>query len=436
MSSLTSYPINTLQGRAKVGSDKSISHRSLLFASLSENQVVITDLLQSQDVLNTLHILTELGVTIKTEENNTIVEGVGLRGLTPSDHPLDCGNSGTAMRLLSGILAAQNFTSTLIGDASLMSRPMDRVIAPLSNMGAIITSNNGRAPLVFNPPSHLSGIKYNASIASAQVKSALLLAGLYAKGKTSVLEPIITRGHTEDLMQQCSIPISKIGDEVTVSGPVRKFNCPAKLTVPADISSASFFLLAAHLVKEGKIILEGVSTTYSRSGIIDYFCQLGADIAIEPIANKSNISNLIINSRKLDTNLFEFTPELVSRSIDEIPAIAVAAAMREGVTTIRHCRELRVKESDRIKAVTSNLIAMGKKVEEYEDGMTIYGDSRPFKSTTIPSFSDHRIAMAFAIAGASAEGPVIIQDVEPIATSFPNFVKIANDLGANIVENE
>lgn len=434
MTSLVSYPVSSLRGDIRPPGDKSLSHRSILFASLGEKKVQIKNLLRSQDVDNTVAIFRKLGVRIDEQGELVVVAGVGMRGLQPCSEPLDCGNSGTAMRLLCGLLSAQNFSSVLVGDSSLSMRPMARVIEPLRLMGAEIESKDGHAPLVISQSSPLKAIEYTLPQASAQVKSAILLAGLYAEGMSVVHEPIITRSHTEDMLLQCNVEVATKDNAISMAGPIHTLSCPDSLNIPADLSSASFFLLAAQLCTDSCVTVRDVNVSYSRTGILDFFCALSANISQELITHQQ--ANITMKHTRLNDKLFEFSPELVARAIDEIPAIAVVAAMRPGITIIRGAQELRVKESDRISATVNNLKLLGKKVEEYEDGMKIYGDERPFQKARLPSYSDHRIAMSFSLASLAADGPITIENSELIETSFPRFVETMNSIGAKITIRE
>lgn len=426
---------NPLSGKVRVPGDKSISHRAVMFASLAEGTSKVSGLLEGEDVLATLAAFRAMGVESEGPTNGKLtIHGVGMRGLQAPDHDLDMGNSGTAMRLLSGILAAQKFASKLIGDESLSQRPMRRVTVPLTAMGArCVTDENGCPPIHIRGVEKLEPIDYKLPMASAQIKSAVLLAGLYANGTTSVTEPAPTRDHTERMLSafSCECRVEKINEQaskISIEGgsQLRATN----IDVPADISSAAFFIVAALVVPGSSITLKHVGINPTRTGIVEALRQMGGDIRFlrernvggEPVADiKVNYSQL----RGIDV-----APELVPLAIDEIPVLCVAAACADGVTRISGAEELRHKESDRISSVVTGLRNLGIEVVEQKDGMEITGGQ--IQGGVVDSEHDHRIAMAFAVAGAVAQQRVVINDCQNVATSFPNFIDLATELGLEI----
>lgn len=424
-----------LKGSLRVPGDKSISHRAVMFSSLANGTSHITGLLEGEDVLATLAAFTAMGVKAQGPANGELrIEGVGLRGLQAPEQDIDMGNSGTAMRLMCGILAAQNFASKMIGDESLSSRPMRRVTVPLTSMGArTATDENGCPPIHIRGVEKLEPISYKLPMASAQVKSALLLAGLYADGQTCVTEPAPTRDHTERILKaygyDCSVEkISEQATTVCVKGGGEL--TATDIDVPADISSAAFFMVAASIIPGSKIVLEHVCINPTRTGILDVLRAMGADIRLlnpraaggEPVAD-FEVTYVGLKGCDID-------PKLVPLAIDEFPVICVAAACAEGVTTISGAEELRHKESDRISVMVEGLRNLGVDVEEHKDGMVVTGGR--LKGGEVQSHHDHRIAMSFAIAGAVADEAINIAGAEAVATSFPNFVDLANKVGMSI----
>ena len=427
--------IKGLKGTIRVPGDKSISHRAVMFSSLANGTSHISGLLEGEDVLATLAAFTSMGVKAQGPHNGELtIEGVGLRGLQAPEQDIDMGNSGTAMRLLCGILAAQSFASKMVGDESLSSRPMRRVTVPLTSMGArTATDENGCPPIHIRGVEKLEPINYKLPMASAQVKSAVLLAGLYADGQTCVTEPAPTRDHTERMLKaygyECSV--EKISEQVTTvcvegGGALTATD----IDVPADISSAAFFMVAASIIPGSKITLEHVCVNPTRTGIVDVLRAMGADIRLlnprgvggEPVADfEINYSGL---------TGCEIDPKLVPLAIDEFPIICVAAACAKGITTISGAEELRHKESDRISVMVEGLRTLGVDVEEHKDGMVVTGGD--IKGGQVQSHHDHRIAMSFAIAGAVSEDEVVVHGAEAVATSFPNFSDLANKLGMDI----
>ena len=428
---LISSPVSVkLNGTIRVPSDKSISHRSVMFSAIANGTCHVQGLLEGEDVLATIAAFRAMGVEIEGPKNGELtVHGVGKYGLQAPKEELDMGNSGTAMRLLSGLLATQAFESTLIGDASLSKRPMRRITDPLTLMGAICeTDGDGSPPIRISPAQKLQGIHYDLPMASAQVKSAVLLAGLYADGETSVTEPAPTRNHTEMMLQAYGYDCQTNGNRMTVQGggELKATN----VDVPADISSATFFIVAASIVPNSSVTLKHTCINPTRIGIIGLMRAIGADIELvnEQQIGGEQVADIVVRSAKLRGA--EIDPELVPLAIDEFPAFFIAAACAEGQTIITGAEELRHKESDRIAVMVAGMKALGIKVEELADGATITGGQ--FGGGSVECHHDHRIAMSFAVAGLVAAEPVTINDAATVATSFPNFVELGNEVGMQL----
>lgn len=412
-----------LRGTITVPGDKSISHRVAILGALSEGSMRVRNYLCSEDCLNTLKAMQQLGMQVIPEDSpqNFTIIGTGMQPKEPR-LAIDCGNSGTGMRLMAGVLAALPFTSYMFGDSSLSSRPMKRIIDPLSSMGAVIHAlgeKNGCAPLQIEGKA-LTPIHYSLPMASAQVKSAVLLAGMLTKGETKVHQPAITRDHTERLFAHFGIPcsISADGLDISVNGPV---TISAKdITVPGDISSAAFWMVAASIVPDSELTLLNVGLNPTRNAIITVLRRMGADITICNESTEGEPYGDITVRTPQQLRGTEIKPEEISNLIDEIPVIAVAAAYAAGSTTIRNAGELRVKESDRIATTVGNLRAMGADVEEYADGMVIHGGTR-LHGAEMDSYGDHRIAMSFLMAGLNAEGSTTLHRCANINTSYPGF---------------
>lgn len=423
-------PGGCLQGQIRVPGDKSISHRSIMLGSIAEGVTHVSGFLEGEDALATLNAFRAMGVEIEGPENgNVIIHGVGKHGLKGSESPLDLGNSGTSMRLLSGLLAGQRFDSTLIGDESLSKRPMKRVTVPLAEMGAEIeVTENGTAPLRIKGNRKLSGIDYQMPVASAQVKSCLLLAGLYATGETRVTEPAPTRDHTERMLAGFSFPLNREGNKVTISKAGKLI--ATDIDVPADISSAAFFMVGASIAPGSDITLKHVGINPTRTGVIDILKLMGADIEItnQKIVGGEPVADIRIRSHTLKG--IDIPEELVPLAIDEFPVIFVAAACAEGQTRLTGAEELRVKESDRIQVMADGLEILGVDAKPTDDGMIIQGGS--IGGGEVVSHGDHRIAMAFTIAGLRANQPITIHDCENVNTSFPGFVELSQNLGINL----
>ncbi|MBM7613732.1 3-phosphoshikimate 1-carboxyvinyltransferase [Alkaliphilus hydrothermalis] len=410
--------VHCLQGNMTVPGDKSISHRSIMLASISQGKSVITGFLRGEDCLSTIECFRGLGVQITDNGDEIIVEGKGINGLQEPKDILNAGNSGTTMRLMSGILAGQDFLSIMTGDDSLRSRPMARIASPLKEMGAKIDGRcNGKsAPLVIRG-GNLKGIEYRLPVASAQVKSAVILAGLYADGTTTIEEPVPSRDHTERMVKAFGGNIKREGNKITVE---KQELYGQTVRVPGDISSAAFFMVAAAAKENSHLRIKNVGLNPTRTGIIDVLKEMGADIKLENLntSGGEEIGDIIIKGGKLKGATIG--GEIIPRLIDEIPIIVVAAALAEGTTLITGAEELKHKESNRILTVVEELTKLGIKIEELSDGMMIHGPNI-IKGGTVNSYGDHRIAMALAICGLFSEGPVKIENSECIAVSFPNF---------------
>jgi 3-phosphoshikimate 1-carboxyvinyltransferase len=422
----SSRPAGPLQGSVDVPGDKSVSHRALMFAALAEGTSRIRGFLEGEDTRATAAVLQQLGVRIETPaDGERVVHGVGLHGLRASAQALDCGNAGTGMRLLAGLLAGQAFDSTLVGDASLSKRPMRRVTDPLAAMGARIDTQDGLPPLHVRGGQRLHGIRYELPVASAQVKSALLLAGLYAEGETEVVEPHPTRDYTERMLASFGWPIAFKPGRAKLSGghALRATD----VDVPADFSSAAFFLVAASIVPGSELHLPAVGLNPRRTGLLQALRLMGADIRAENPRESGGepVGDLVVRHAPLHG--VELPEALVPDMIDEFPALFVAAAVAEGRTVIRGAAELRVKESDRLAAMATGLRVLGITVDETPDGATIHGGT--LAGGTVESLTDHRIAMSFAVAGLAARAPVCINDCRHVATSFPGFMALANGCG-------
>ena len=407
-----------IYGEITVPGDKSISHRALMFLSLANGRSEIRGLSSSQDVQSTLKCLKNLGVEIYRTSDRIIVTGQGLQGLKEPQIILDAGNSGTTMRLLSGILAGQLFESCITGDSSLKKRPMRRIIEPLGRMGAKIFGKEDQFAPILIRPSQLQGMTHELEIASAQVKSCILLAGLFARGWTTVIEPTKSRDHTEKLLEYMGADIKIKENYVSVHG----FSSlkPVQIQIPGDVSSAAFFIVAASIVPDSKLVIKNVGVNPTRTGIIDVLNKMNGNIKIENLRiwNNEEVADIVVSSGQLTS--MEINAEIIPRVIDEIPILAIAATQIRGEMLIKGARELRVKESDRIHATVANLKRMGAVVEELPDGMVIRGEQQ-LKGAEIDSFGDHRIAMAFAVAGLVANGETIIRNAECVNISFPDF---------------
>lgn len=412
--------LKNLKGTLSIPGDKSISHRAVMFGALAQGTTKISGFLEGADCLSTIRCFRQMGISIEQNGSDVLVHGKGLHGLSAPSDVLDTGNSGTTTRLISGILAGQRFSSTLTGDASIQSRPMNRIMTPLKEMGADITSlkNNGCAPLSIQG-TQLHGIHYNSPVASAQVKSCILLAGMYADGETKVTEPVLSRNHTEIMLQYLGADVRSFGTTACIS-PEPKLTA-REISVPGDISSAAYFIAAGLLTPNSEILLKNVGINPTRDGILKVCRQMGADITLfnenlqgEPTAD------LLIRTSSLHGTVIE--GDLIPTLIDELPVIAIMAAFAQGTTIIRDAQELKVKESDRITVMCENLKRMGADVTPTEDGMIING-GKNLHGACIDSHLDHRIAMSFAVAGAICDGVLSINGGECVNISYPEFYK-------------
>jgi 3-phosphoshikimate 1-carboxyvinyltransferase len=421
-----------LKGSIRVPGDKSISHRSIMFGSLAEGTSHISGFLEGEDSLNTLRAFQAMGVNIEGPVDGKVtIEGVGMHGLTKPAGPLYVGNSGTSMRLLAGLLAGQRFDVELSGDSSLSKRPMKRVTDPLAEMGAKVdTAEGGKPPLKITGKQSLNSISYKMPMASAQVKSCCLLAGMYADGKTCVTEPAVTRDHTERMLKAFGCDVEVQGSTACVTGPAKLI--ATDIDVPADISSAAFFMVGASIADDSDILLEHVGINPTRTGIIDILKLMGADITF---SNQQEIGGepvVDIQVRSSSLKGVHIPEELVPLAIDEFPVIFVAAACASGQTVVTGAEELRVKESDRIQVMADGLVALGVDARATDDGMIIQGGG--IGAGTVHSHDDHRIAMAFAMAGLRASGDIHIEDCDNVNTSFPRFAELAASCGLSIKE--
>ena len=417
--------VTGLKGKVTVPGDKSISHRCIMFGAIAKGTTVVHNFLQGADCRTTIHCFRNLGIEIEDREDSVIVHGKGLHGLQAPTQLLDVGNSGTTTRLIAGILAGQPFDSKLSGDDSLNSRPMKRIIEPLTEMGADITSilHNGCAPLYITPAT-LHGIHYDSPVASAQVKSCILLAGLYADGETTVTEPALSRNHTELMLREfgADIRFTHALDSTKATASIRPCEelYGQNITVPGDISSAAYFIAAGLLVPDSEILVQNVGINPTRAGLLKVCEDMGGDITLlnERTEGGEPIADVLVRTSKLHGTTIQ--GDLIPTLIDEIPMIAVMASQAEGTTIIKDAAELKVKETDRIETVTDNLKAMGCDITPTEDGMIIRGGS-PLHGATIHTLLDHRIAMAFSIAALIADGTTKILDSQCVDVSYPNF---------------
>jgi 3-phosphoshikimate 1-carboxyvinyltransferase len=423
-------PCPALRGSATVPGDKSITHRALLMGAVAQGVSTVRNWLPAADCQATLNALRALRVDVEQiSPTELLVNGVGLRGLKPPAAPIDCQGSGTTMRLLAGILAGQSFASTLDGHAGLRRRPMERVAVPLREMGAEVVTRDGCPPLTV-AGGQLRGIEYQLPVASAQVKSAILLAGLYAEGQTVLRQPGPSRDHTERMLWAQGVSIESGDDTITLTPDARPL-APISLTVPADFSSAAFPLVAALLVGVGEVTLEGVGVNSTRTGLLDVLDEMGAEITWLNQTEQGGEPAADLMVRSSELRGVEVGGELVVRMIDEFPILAVAATQARGETLVRDARELRVKETDRIASVVAELRALGAPIQEQDDGFVVEGPI-PLRGARVHSHGDHRLAMALVIAGLIAERETVVEGADVIADSFPDFVSLMQELGAEI----
>jgi len=427
-------PGGLLKGNIRVPGDKSISHRSIMLGSLAEGTTTISGFLEGEDSLATLKAFRDMGVKIDGPDNGKVrIQGVGMHGLEQPDQPLYLGNSGTSMRLMSGLLAGQGLEITLLGDASLSKRPMLRVTEPLMTMGAEINSTpKGTAPLFIRPVSGLKAIHYQLPVASAQVKSCLLLAGLYADGETCITEPAPTRDHTERMLQGFGYALRRSGNRICLTGGGQL--TATDIDVPSDISSAAFFLVGASIAEGSDLILEHVGVNPTRVGVINILRLMGADIQVTNTRDVGGepVADLRVRSAKLKG--IRIPEDQVPLAIDEFPAICIAAACAQGETVLTGAEELRVKESDRIQAMADGLMILGVDARPTADGIVIQGGV--ISGGAVESHGDHRIAMSFAMAGLRASGPIEVSHCNNVSTSFPDFVNLASSAGLDLASHE
>lgn len=425
-----------MSGLVRVPGDKSISHRSIMLGSLADGITEIDGFLEGEDALATMNAFRAMGVYIEGPDQGKVrVHGVGLHGLKAPAAPLDCGNSGTSMRLISGLMSGQRFSVTLIGDDSLSKRPMKRVIDPLKLMGVEVNAGEGsRPPLTIHGRGKVNAIDYALPMASAQVKSCVLLAGLYADGVTTVTEPAVTRDHTERMLRGFGVEVTSNGGTVSLQGGQSLKAC--KIDVPSDVSSAAFFMVAASICEQADITLKHVGLNPTRAGVIDILLAMGANIELSNHATIGGEPVADVRVRSAQLKGIQIPEHLVPIAIDEFPVLFVAAANAVGETVLTGAEELRVKESDRIAVMASGLQACGVNAQPTEDGMIIQGLGHlaglRYQGTVIESQGDHRIAMSFAVAAIRAKGKMTIRGAQTVDTSFPGFVALASELGMNI----
>jgi 3-phosphoshikimate 1-carboxyvinyltransferase len=432
MSSFVVSQAESLTGTIKVPGDKSISHRSIMLGSIASGVTRVSGFLEGEDALSTLKAFQDMGVKIERDGSNVTIHGVGMHGLKAPLNPLDLGNSGTSMRLMSGLLSAQSFDCELHGDESLTKRPMGRVIDPLSTMGAIIDSQDSKPPLVIKGGQKLSAIDYTLPVASAQIKSCLLLAGLYAEGTTSVTEGGVTRDHTERMLRGFGYDVKTDNGRISLTGGGELTACD--IEVPSDISSSAFFMVAGCIAKDSDITLEAVNINPTRTGVIDILKLMGGNIALsnERVSGGELVADIRVQSSNLKG--INIPKNLVPLAIDEFPSLFIAASCATGETVLTGARELRVKESDRIQVMADGLDVLGIENEVLEDGIRIQGGEFSKPNSVIQSHHDHRISMSFAIASLRCQHEIQIEGVDNVQTSFPNFVELCTQIGMNISE--
>jgi 3-phosphoshikimate 1-carboxyvinyltransferase len=419
--------INSVKGELSFAGDKSISHRAIFFSSMAEGKSVIKNISSSEDVKSTQKVFSDLGVDFFVNGSEFIVKGKGKKKFNAPLKNLDCGNSGTTARLLAGLLIAQNFSSTIIGDESLSQRPMKRIIEPLRLMGGKIESSDSTLPIRIHPTDSLKAIEYNLPVPSAQVKSSVLIAGLHIEDETKVIEHSITRDHTERML---GLPVQYFETKKIISASEKLYPVEKEYFVPGDISSAAFFIVLALLTKNSELVVKDVSLNPSRTGFIELLRRMNAIIKVENVRDSSNepFGDLVVCSSDLKNVLIE--KEIIPNIIDEIPILSVAGIFAEGVFEIRNCEELRYKESDRIKAICENLKLLGLDIEEFKDGFRVSGK---IKNTNINfhSFNDHRIAMAFSVLASILGDKITVEGTECVVISNPDFYEQINKVSAN-----
>lgn len=424
MTSLTIKPVGPLNGTMTVPGDKSITHRAIMLSALANGETRIAGYCSGEDCLNTVRAFRAMGIHIEERPETLHVYGKGQWGLTEPDGPLDCGNSGTGIRLLAGLLAGQDFFTVLTGDDSIRRRPMGRVVKPIRTMGAAMAGRKGGefAPLAVTG-SRLRSITYVSPVASAQVKSALLLAALYAEGLTRITEPRLSRDHTERMFKFFGIPFRQEGNTVELEGrPSLGWSSKGDLAIPGDLSSAAFFIVGASIIPGSDVTIVNVGVNPTRTGVLDVLTEMGANIRVQNIREQAGepVADLRIRASRLHG--VRIGRDRIPQTIDEFPILCVAAAMAEGETFITGAEELRVKESDRIATMATELRKMGVSIEETPDGLTIQGAAgRALRGASCTSYGDHRVAMSLAIAGLVADAPVHIENTDCMETSFPGF---------------
>ena len=421
-----------LKGSIKVPGDKSISHRSIMLGSIADGVTRVSGFLEGEDSLATLSAFRDMGVKIERNGSNVTINGVGKYGLQEPINSLNLGNSGTSIRLMSGLLSAQSFDSELCGDESLSKRPMGRVIEPLRLMGADISGNDSKPPLLIKGGKQLSSIEYTLPVASAQIKSCLLLAGLYSDGKTTIIENGISRDHTERMLKGFGYDVTSSSNSISLMGGGSLKSCD--IEVPSDISSAAFFMVAGCISENSSIVLEAVNINPTRTGVIDILRLMGGNI--ELLNQRLQAGELIADIKVTSSELkgIEIPENLVPLAIDEFPVLFIAASCAKGETVLTGARELRVKESDRIQVMADGLTSLGIDNEVLDDGIRIIGGEFKEQTSSIKSHHDHRISMAFAIASVKSKFNIEIEGVDNVKTSFPNFVELANSIGMKIKE--
>jgi 3-phosphoshikimate 1-carboxyvinyltransferase len=424
-------PGGRVSGEIRVPGDKSISHRAVMMGAIASGRTEIHGFLDGEDCIATLAAFRAMGVHIERPgATQVVLQGAGMRGLRAPSAALDLGNSGTGMRLLAGLLCGQSFDSTLTGDASLMRRPMERVAAPLRRMGADVRTRDGRPPLVIAGNRRLHGCAHHLDVPSAQVKSAILLAGLYADGRTMVSEPQPSRDHTERMLGAFGVQVTRDDATVSLDGPAAL--AATRIDVPGDFSSAAFFIVAGLIAGAAPLLIRGVGVNPTRTGLLDILRLMGADIRLHQASSQAGEAVADIEVRPGELRGIVVPHELVASAIDEFPVLFAAAAVAEGETLVTGAAELRVKESDRIAVMAEGLAALGVAVEALPDGIRIRGG--PVHGGVVESRGDHRVAMSFAVLAARASAPVIIRDVQNVATSFPAFATTARAAGLDLAE--
>ena len=430
MSNFITSNCATLSGSIKVPGDKSISHRSIILGSISNGITSVSGFLEGEDSLATLNAFKSMGVKIERNGSNVVIHGVGMKGLEEPKNPLYVGNSGTSIRLMSGLLSAQSFNTVLCGDESLSKRPMGRIIEPLRQMGADISGVDSKPPLSIKGGKQLSAIEYTLPVASAQIKSCVLLAGLYCEGKTSVIENGISRDHTERMLKGFGYDVTSSNNRISLVGGGSLKGC--SIEVPSDISSAAFFMVAGCISENSSLLLNSVNINPTRTGVIDILKLMGGNI--ELLNQRLQAGELIADIKVTSSELkgIKIPENLVPLAIDEFPVLFIAASCARGETVLTGAKELRVKESDRIQVMADGLTSLGIENSVLEDGIRILGGEFTKQNSSIKSHHDHRISMAFAIASVRSKFDIEIEGVDNVKTSFPNFIELANSIGMKI----